>query len=117
MDLLSVINQVIQTNTEAQKLTDLSIGTVTKANPVEVQINQSMPPLPSEVLLLTDTVKKREEDVKIEVWFKSALEAKGITVSNDVIGKVEVQHDLKKGDKVLMLRVMKGQQFIVLSKL
>jgi hypothetical protein len=117
MDLLGVINQVIQNNMDAQQLTDLAIGTVTKASPIEIQINPNMPPLPEAVLLLSDNVKKRVEDVKIESWFKSALEAKDITVSNDVIGKVEVQHDLKKGDKVLMIRVMKGQQFIVLSKI
>jgi hypothetical protein len=103
MDLLGVINQVVQNNTEAQKLTDLSIGTVTSADPLEIQTRIDMPPLPSEVLLLTDAVKERIEDV---------------TNSNDeVIGTVTVQHGLEAGDKVLMLRVMKGQQFIVLSKL
>lgn len=117
MDLLQVINQVVQNNTEAQKLTDLSIGTVTQKSPLEIQTRIDMPPLPAEVLLLTDNVKKREEDVKIKPWFKTALETAGITVSDDVIGKVEVQHELKKGDKVLMLRVLKGQQFIVLSKI
>ena len=101
MDLLTVINQVIQNNTEAQKLTDLSIGTVTSTNPLKIQTRIEMPPLPAEVLLLTDAVKERAEDVRD---------------GDTVIGTVTVQHGLETGDKVLMLRVLKGQQFIVLSK-
>jgi hypothetical protein len=101
MDLLAVINQVIQNNTEAQKLTDLSIGTVTSTNPLKIQTRIEMPPLPAEVLLLTDAVKERVEDV---------------LDGDTVIGTVTVQHGLETGDKVLMLRVLKGQQFIVLSK-
>ena len=101
MDLLAVINQVIQNNSEAQKLTDLSIGTVTSTNPLKIQTRIEMPPLPAEVLLLTDAVKERVEDV---------------LDGDTVIGTVTVQHGLETGDKVLMLRVLKGQQFIVLSK-
>lgn len=103
MDLLSVINQVIQNNTEAQKLTDLSIGTVTSKSPLKIQTRIDMPPLPAEVLLLTDSVKERVEDVTND--------------NDEVIGSVTVQHGLEAGDKVLMLRVLKGQQFIVLSKI
>ena len=63
MDLIEVINQIIQNNTEAQKLTDLAIGTVTSASPLKIQINPNMPPLPAEVLLLTDSVKEHTEPV------------------------------------------------------
>lgn len=81
MDLLSVVNQIVQNNLAAQQLTDLVIGTVTSADPLEIQISPDMPPFPKEVLLLTETVDGH----------------------------------LSKDDKVLMLRVMRGQQFIVLS--
>ena len=101
MDLLTIINQIIQNNTEAQKLTDLAIGTVTSTDPLKIQTRVEMPPLPAEVLLLTDAVKERVEDV---------------LDGDTVIGTVTVQHGLETGDKVLMLRVLKGQQFIVLSK-
>lgn len=103
MDLLAVLNQAIQNNTEAQKLTDLAIGTVTSKSPLKIQTRVDMPPLPAEVLLLTDSVKERVENV--------------IDSNEQVIGTVTVQHALETGDKVLMLRVLKGQQFIVLSKI
>lgn len=116
MDLLGVLNQVVQNNTEGQKLTDLAIGTVTSANPLQIQIDPQMPPLPAEVLLLADSVVERTEDVIIEPWLKTALEGADIPVTDEVIGTVTVQHGLEEGEKVLMLRVLKGQQYIVLSR-
>ena len=115
MDLLDVINSIIQTNTEAQKLTDISIGTVTSADPLEVQISPNMPPLPSEVLLLCESVQEKEYDVKISDSFRALLESHYITVSDEVIGKYK-RDPLAVGDKLIMLRVLKGQQFIILSK-
>ena len=115
MELLEVINKIIQDNTEAQKLTDICIGTVTTADPIEIQINPNMPPIPTEALLLCDPVEEIEKDVEITPEFKSVLEAKEI-YPPDVIGKVKVSEALEEGDKVIMLRVLKGQQFIVLSR-
>lgn len=115
MELLEVINKIIQDNTEAQKLTDICIGTVTTADPIEIQINPNMPPLPTEALVLCDPVEEIEKDVEITPEFKAVLAAKEITAP-DVIGKVKVSEALEEGDKVIMLRVLKGQQFIVLSR-
>lgn len=115
MDLLDVINKIIQENTEAQKPTDLAIGTVTKKTPLEIQINPNMQPLPEAVLLLTEAVKEHEVDVEITDGFRSVLAAAEISAP-DKIGKIKYK-PLKVGDKVIMLRVLKGQQYIVLSKI
>ena len=56
MDLLAVLNQAIQNNTEAQKLTDLAIGTVTSKSDLTIQTRVDLPPVPAEVLLLTESV-------------------------------------------------------------
>lgn len=100
MDLLGVVNKVIQNNLEAQKLTDLTIGTVTSTDPLEIQINPQMPPLPEQVLLLTDCVKELTDNVVITAEFKTALEDLGATISDDVIGKVLGVQTLQVGDKV-----------------
>lgn len=100
MDLLDVINSIIQTNTEAQKLTDISIGTVTSAEPLEVQISPNMPPLPTEVLVLCDSVKQLTDSVKITADFKSDLASAGITVSDDIIGSVLSVQTAEVGDQV-----------------
>lgn len=114
-ELFDVLNQIIQENTAAQKLTDICIGTVTSEDPLEIQINPNMPPLPTEALILCDPVKEIEKDVEITPEFKEVLEAKKI-YPPDVIGKVKVSEALEEGDKVIMLRVLRGQQFIVLSR-
>jgi hypothetical protein len=101
MDLLDVINSIIQTNTDAQKLTDIVIGTVVTADPLSIQITPTLI-LPAEVLILCESVQEKEYEVM------------DVTLTN-VIGKYK-REALAVNDKVIMLRVLKGQQFIVLSK-
>ena len=101
MDLLDVINSIIQTNTDAQKLTDIVIGTVVTAEPLSIQITPTLI-LPAEVLILCESVQEKEYEVM------------DVTLTN-VIGKYK-REALAVDDKVIMLRVLKGQQFIVLSK-
>ncbi|MBQ1294771.1 MAG: DUF2577 domain-containing protein [Clostridiales bacterium] len=101
MDLLDVINSIIQTNTDAQKLTDIVIGTVVTADPLSIQITPTLI-LPAEVLILCESVQEKEYEVM------------DVTLTN-VIGKYK-REALAVDDKVIMLRVLKGQQFIVLSK-
>lgn len=121
MDLIDIVNQIIQNNTDAQKFTDLAIGTVASINPLTITVSANLPPLPEEVLLLSESVKEYTEDVKIDHWLKNAIEelqtAAGITVhTENIIGKAK-HPGLEADDKVLMLRVMKWQQYIVLSKI
>ena len=56
------------------------------------------------------------DQVQISDSFKSDLQSAGITLSSDIIGTVKREYNLEVGDKLIMLRVLKGQQFIVLSK-
>jgi hypothetical protein len=116
-DLVTVINQIIQQNREESKPTDLAIGTVETASPLSVRVSTDMAPLPEQVLLLCDSVKTRSEDVTASTAFAAALTAAGISISEgDVIGSVDVQSALSVGDKVIMLRCLKGQEYIILSK-
>lgn len=99
MDLLDVLNTIIQANTEAQKLTDIIIGTVVEVGPLQVQISPTMI-LPEEVLILCDAVKQLTDSVIVSDSFKNDLEDAGISLSDDVIGKVLGVQTLEDGDKV-----------------
>ena len=99
MDLLDVINSIIQTNTDAQKLTDIRIGTVVEVGPLQVQISPTLI-LPEEVLILCDSVKQLTDSVEISASFRSDLEDAGISISDDVIGKVLGVQTLEVGDQV-----------------
>ena len=114
MDLIDAINHVIQSNMEAQSLTDLSIGIVETVNPLGIRISTELPVLPEGALYLCDSVKSRTENVKA-----TSLLASLITGLNegDIIGIVDVNSGLSVGDQVIMIRAMKGQSFIVLSKI
>ena len=92
MELIDTINRIVANNLDAQKLTELAIGTVTGTNPLSITTNANMPPIPAEAIILTDSVKER------------------------IVDGVKVQNDLSVGDAVIMLRVMRGQEYIVLSK-
>lgn len=98
-ELLNVVQMIVQDTMEGIKLTDLAMGTVISAAPLLIQIDAAMPPLSEKALLLTDTVK-----------------AKTVQVQGGGGGTVELSKGLAAGDKVLMLRVSKGQRYIVLSK-
>ena len=60
MDLIEVLQQINQSSMDAYGLSDLAIGTVTKAVPLEVTLRESMAPLPQEVLHLTAAVIEKK---------------------------------------------------------
>ena len=93
MELIDTINKIVKNNLEAQKPTELAIGTVTSTNPLSITTSANLPPIPAAAIILTDSVKER------------------------IVDGVKVQNDLAVNDSVIMLRVMHGQQYIVLSKI
>ena len=123
MELIDIINKIIQQNTEAQKMTNLAIGTVTELSPLAITTNANLPPIPEEAIILTDSVKKR---IVRATGAGTGTGTGEVTTSHDpvtttvtttVVTDVEVQNDLEVGDGVVMLRVLGGQKYIVLSKI
>lgn len=104
MDLVGVIQQIIQANLEAQKLTEFEAGTVTSTSPLKIKVTADLPDLPADVFILTEAVKAWDEEVTIEY--------------NGGIPQAAVIHHkgLQVGDKVILLRVLKGQKYIILSR-
>ncbi|NBI73357.1 DUF2577 domain-containing protein [Clostridiaceae bacterium] len=98
-DFIEVIQQTIQNAVEAMKLTDKATGTVESASPLKIKVDTTMQSIPEAGLILTDTVKERTVNVQ------------------GGSGSVAVREGLKPGDRVLMLRVQNGNQYIILSKI
>ena len=96
-ELLGVLQEIVKNYMNAIKMTDKATGTVTKTSPLTIQTDTSLPPISGNALI---NVIERTEQVK-----------------GGAGGTVTVTEGLKAGDKVLLLRVQKGQQFIVLSKI
>lgn len=100
LSLTQQIKLIVQNTVEGMKLADVVFGTVKKISPLEIELQQTMLSLRTGNLILTDSVKKRTEYLEDDMTRE----------------KVEVQHDLKIGDKVIMMRAAGGQQYVVLSR-
>ena len=104
MDLVGAIQQIIQANLEAQKLTEFEAGTVTGVNPLKIKVTADLPDLTEEAFVLTTAVKAWDEEVTIEH-------------SNGTPQDAIIHHKgLQVGDKLVLLRVLKGQKYIILSR-
>ena len=99
-ELMGVLQQIAQNTMKAMKPTEKATGTVISAAPLSVQSDITMQPIPASALVLTDSVIERT-----------------VPVVGGAGGTVKVQEGLKAGDKVLMLRVQHGNQYIILSKI
>ncbi len=98
-ELVGVIQQIVQNTIEAMKMADKATGTVESVSPLRVKIDSSIQSVPSAALLLTDTVRERVVPVQ------------------GGEGTVTIREGLKEGDRVLMLKVQNGQQYIILSRI
>lgn len=124
MDLKQAIQQVIKQSVESMQLTDLRIGTVVKTSPLEISINAAMSPLKSDSLYLTQAVQEKKliaPPLSNLYFLEGENELPHDTVFDDehqpVYDWADVNRGLKVRDKVLLLRVQKGQKFIVLSRI
>lgn len=107
MELKDILQQMIAQTVEAGAPVDLVFGTVTNASPLEISINPQMAALRSPVLVLTWPV------IAHEVQLPNVTIPDIGTVD---LGKVQITRALQKGDRVILLRVQKGQKFLVLSR-
>ena len=100
-DLLSVLQAINQANYKGMKPTDLCFGTVTRADPVAIQLEGTMQPIPSAAIVLCDSVRARQT---------TATDSRGDSVT------VTLSEALQAGERVVMLRCAQGQRFVVLSR-
>lgn len=98
-ELIDVLQGIMQENSAALKPADVVMGTVTSVSPLSVQVQATMQNIPAAALILT-----------------SAVVAKTAQVQGGEGGTVIINEDLVVGDKVVMLRVSRGQRYIILSK-
>lgn len=105
LELSGVIQQIIQNTVEAMKMADKVTGTVESVSPLRIKVDASMQSIPASALILTDTVKER------------IVHVKNCQECGECTGTVTIREGLKAGEKVLMLRVQGGQQYIVLSRI
>lgn len=125
MELRDVLQQMMDENRAASQPSELKIGTVTGADPLEITINTSMAPLRAGVLILTEPVIEKKipilqhthgGQVPADLLQSSIIcqeDSEGLPVEG---GYIILNEGLKAGDTVVLMRVQNGQKFIVLSR-
>ena len=103
-------------------------GTVEKAKPLEIRIDQKQL-IKSEYLILTNAVRDYKTKFTFDnpnikqVYTTWDMSESSESTENKIAFKEKIQHEvtiyngLNKGDKVLLLRVQGRQKFIVLDRL
>lgn len=146
MQLKDVLYQMMQESQAAQQPTELCTGTVTSASPLEITVDTAMAPLRSPVLYLTSAVVEKKIPILEHTHEVSGLShthsapegttGSGLTGSYPTEpalteiaclengeplpvegGYILLNRALQAGDRVLLMRVQHGQQFIVLSRI
>ncbi len=105
-ELYDAMKNVAKTVVENSELCDIVIGQVVSISPLEVKISDRIS-LDSDQLLLTQAVTQK------------TVNCAHIHKSDDPTGlptPIIVIEGLKAGDEVLLLKVQKGQRYVILSK-
>lgn len=133
MEFKDILQQLTQESMKSAQLTDLQIGTVTSASPLEITVSTSMAPLQASVLYLTVNVVEKKIPVLqhnhvIHDTYTGGGESEDNLMQSDIIcyengtalpvqnGYIILNRALEVGDIVLLLRVQNGQKFVVLSR-
>lgn len=145
MELIDALQQIVQQGAKALSPVELTVGTVTAANPLEISVDPAMDALRAPVLYLTAAVMEKKIPVLAHthqaVGLTHAHSNSGGTTTQGLTGSYEttaalediacieagktlpvrdgyiiLNRGLEEGDKVLLLEVMHGQKFVVLSR-
>lgn len=99
----------------AQKPCNVFYGIVSKADPLEILVEQKMM-LTAAQLILSRNVTKHEIEVEFtpEEWFTDleSMHKHGINGKK----KLTLHNELKAGERVLLLRCAGGQSFVVIDR-
>lgn len=116
LSLKDVIYQMAEQSQRASQPMEFLPGTVTRASPLEITADNSTQPLRRSLLYLTADVVERRLELPAETAQASVCTENGAALPKGE-GYVVLNRGLAVGDRVLMLRVERGQKCIVLSRI
>ena len=120
--LLETIKKVSESSLEAMKPADIFFGTVESESPLIIGIDQKLK-LTEDVLILTSSVLDFKcsivyEENKMSAYIEDFCELSGSCKikTNPYEEEIVIKNSLKKGEKVILLRALGGQKFVVLDR-
>jgi hypothetical protein len=112
MKLVDLIKSTALKAFEASNPVNILFGTVSSANPLEIEIHQKLK-LTEEFLVLSERVTRYEVDLEHDHSNSAGTTTKALS---NLLTKTPIRTGLKNGDRVVLLRVQGGHQFVVLDK-
>jgi hypothetical protein len=110
---IEIIKKIAIAAIESRNPVNVLIGTVSKASPLEIEIHQKLK-LTKEFLILTERVTRYEVDLEHDHTNSGGITTKALT--DKLLKETPIRKGLIKGDKVVLMRVQGGHQFVVLDK-
>lgn len=113
MSLLDLVKQAGAGAVEAGNPVNILFGTVTKASPLEVNVDQRFT-LTEEFFIIPERITRYEVDLKHTHQYTD--DGSDMTTAEALPVKIIIRSGLQVGDKVLLCRVQGGQQYVILDK-
>lgn len=111
--LLDLIKTAGSQAVDAGSPVNIMFGEVVNSNPLSVKVDQRFT-LTADFLILPESLTPLEIDLKHTHQYLN--ESVSSTTSESLPQKIIIRSGLKSGDKVIMVRVQGGQQYVVLDK-
>lgn len=114
-NLINALKQLSVSANEASDPVKIIFGTVESESPLTIRTQQKIS-ISEKHLVLTGAVMDKEREMNFDIYTENT---NSYTLhSHRILGKkkITVCNSLKKGEKVIMLRVQGGQRFIVLDR-
>lgn len=112
-DLLVVIKNISKELADNIKITDVLYGKVIKEKPLEISVEQKMV-LTEPQLVLSRNVTDYKVNITMD-WFTEMENEHKHKIAGTK--KVTVHNKLKIGEEVILIRMLGGQQFLVLDRM
>ena len=107
--MLNAIRQAALTAVEAAAPVAVMLGTVTKTDPLEVNVDQRFT-LDADFLIVPESL------TRLEIDMRHVHTAPGGTTDDALTEPVVIRPGLQAGDRVVLLRVQGGQKYLILDK-
>lgn len=138
MELVKLIEELINQSVNVSKFTDIEFGEVVEESPLKIKINEIII-LEEDNLILTNAVKDHKIDITVQwisednnipsvdshihdsKWGAGVFTSPGLdsTHNHPIKGKkkIIVHNNLKKEEKVLLIKSIGGQKYVVVDRL
>lgn len=107
--MIEAIKKAAQDAIEASGPVAILFGVVTKSNPLEVSVDQRFS-LDADFLIVPESLRRYEVDLR-----HSHVTADGAT-EVALPDPIVIRNGLEPGDKVILLRMQGGQNYIILDR-